>query len=136
MNKNYVIYISKHVKSHFINASQKITTTQFHLIRKISRPWKIKSKIIPLDKEKIAKISQSYHERLASSIPLHVKLHVIDFCISAWEYHWPTDPPTITEGRKKNMCDNIVFAFPDQSPRRISNMIYCVHSLPGLSPRI
>lgn len=29
-----------------------------------------------------------------------------------------------------SMCDNIVFVSPNQSPKRISNMTYCVHSLP------
>lgn len=28
-----------------------------------------------------------------------------------------------------NMCDNIVFVSPNQSPKRISNMTYCVHIL-------
>lgn len=54
---------------------------------------------------------------------MYKKLHVFNFCIGM-------RIEKKVHRENKPMRDNIVFVSPNQSPKRILNMIYCVHSLP------
>lgn len=54
---------------------------------------------------------------------MYKKLHVFNFCIGM-------RIEKKVHRENKPMRDNIVFVSPNQSPKRILNMIYCVQSLP------
>lgn len=69
------------------------------------------------------KISRFKLWTIGVEFTMYKKLHVFNFCIGM-------RIEKKVHRENKPMRDNIVFVSPNQSPKRILNMIYCVHSLP------